>query len=77
MEEMHEMVTVARLIWLKRNKFVFEGEFTPPAILVQNAHDQVKAFNKAEVRLGGHSGVRHSSVVEVWQKPPIGSIKVN
>jgi hypothetical protein len=29
MEEMHEMVTVARLIWLRRNKFVFEGEFTP------------------------------------------------
>jgi ribonuclease HI len=44
---------------------------------VRNAHDQVEAFNKAEVRLGGRSGVRHSSVVEVWQKPPVGSIKVN
>ena len=30
-EEMHLMVTVARQIWLRRNKMVFEGAFQAPS----------------------------------------------
>jgi hypothetical protein len=29
-EEMHLMVTVARQIWLRRNKMIFEGDFQAP-----------------------------------------------
>jgi ribonuclease HI len=29
-----EAMTVSRLIWMRRNTLVFEGSFTPPAILL-------------------------------------------
>jgi hypothetical protein len=36
-EDFLEAVTVLRLIWLRRNTLVFEGSFTPPAILLGQA----------------------------------------
>jgi hypothetical protein len=77
MEEMQEMVTVARLIWLRRNKFVFDGEFTSPDALVRTAYEQLEAYNQAELRLHRNDSIPTAPVNEVWQKPPIGSIKVN
>jgi hypothetical protein len=37
-------VTVARMLWLRRNSFVFRGEFTPPSQLVISANDSVENF---------------------------------
>jgi hypothetical protein len=41
-----EAVTLARLIWLRRNTLVFEGFFTPPN-LVGQAKNQVAEFAQA------------------------------
>lgn len=38
-EERHLMVTVAKGIWLRRNKFVFEGVFQAPATVVRIAKE--------------------------------------
>ena len=35
--ELQKMVTVGRYIWLRRNKFVFEGEFQSPSLILNMA----------------------------------------
>jgi hypothetical protein len=76
-EERHLMVTVARLIWLRRNKLVFEGIFQGPKSIVRVAREQVEAFNEATRR---HCTHRPSNTVQeevVWKKPPPGTLKFN
>jgi hypothetical protein len=76
-EERHLMVTVARLIWLRRNKLVFEGVFQGPKSIVRVAREQVEAFNEATRR---HCTHRPSNTVQeevVWKKPPLGTLKFN
>jgi hypothetical protein len=36
-----EAVTLPRMIWLRWNALVFEGSFTPPAILLGQAKNQL------------------------------------
>jgi hypothetical protein len=43
--ERHLMVTVARLIWLRRNKFIFKGVFQAPKTVVRIAREQVEAVD--------------------------------
>jgi hypothetical protein len=62
---------------LRRNSFVFDGEFAPPDVLVHNALDQAAAFNQAELRSNGHSTTVSSNVAEAWQKPEMGCVKLN
>jgi hypothetical protein len=76
-DEMHEMATVARLIWLRRNSFVFDGEFTPLDVLVRNALDQVAAFNQADLRLNGRETTVPRNIAEAWQCPEVGCVKLN
>jgi hypothetical protein len=46
-DERHLMVTVARLIWFRRNKFIFEGVFQDPKTMVRIAREQVTAVDNA------------------------------
>lgn len=45
--EIDMVACTARQVWLQRNKWVFEGEFSSPVQLLQRASDQVEAI-KAE-----------------------------
>ena len=49
-EKRHLMVIVACMIWLRRNKMVFEGVFQGPGSVVRAAREQVEAFNDASCR---------------------------
>jgi hypothetical protein len=57
-------LTVARLIWLRRNDLVFEREFTAPSKLVQVARRMVGDFNHVMQtpieQTRGLSGLVHS-----------------
>jgi hypothetical protein len=39
---------VARMIWLRRNNVVFEGDFSSPEAITRNAQSQLELFRKAE-----------------------------
>ncbi|XP_059462103.1 uncharacterized protein LOC132191108 [Corylus avellana] len=76
-DERHLMVTVARSIWLRRNKLVFEGIFQAPATVVRSAREQVEALDNVTRR---HSVPSPRSIAReevVWKKPPQGMVKIN
>jgi ribonuclease HI len=79
-EGMQLVAVVARLLWLRRNKLIFEGLFQSPADLIRLAQEQLQSFRIAE--LGGCAqGFQLSplsnSVPQKWKKPPHGVIKLN
>jgi hypothetical protein len=71
-----EAVTLARLIWLRRNTLVFEGFFTPPSNLVGQAKNQVaefaQAIDQSETCCAG--AVKPTPT---WTPPPPGMLKAN
>jgi hypothetical protein len=71
------VVVVVRLIWLRRNRWVFEGELQPPAVLVRLARDQLEAYTKAEEGGNLKSFSTVSPAGQRWVKPPIGILKMN
>lgn len=76
-DERHLMVTVARSIWLRRNKLVFEGIFQAPATVVRSAREQVEALDNVTRR---HSVPSPRSIAReevVRKKPPQGMVKIN
>jgi hypothetical protein len=76
-DERHLMVTVARLIWFRRNKFIFEGVFQDPKTMVRIAREQVTAVDNA-IRRNTEPTLRNNTRdVVTWQKPPQGKVKIN
>lgn len=71
------MVTVARQLWLQRNKVVSGGEFLSPAALVCLAKDQVQACDIAAQRTNEPRTTQRKQLEGRWTKPPKGSVKVN
>jgi len=67
---------VARLIWMRRNSFVFEGLFSPPLHLIQQANATLEEFKATTVHGEPRLLVR-TPMIHKWIKPPLGSIKVN
>jgi hypothetical protein len=43
-EEMQQFVLVARQVWFRRNKFVFEDEFDSPLTVNRIAYEQLEMF---------------------------------
>jgi hypothetical protein len=74
-EDFLEAVTVLRLIWLRRNTLVFEGSFTPPAILLGQAKIKHSEFVQAiSPEIDQTEAVQTSSS---WKSPPFGVLKAN
>jgi hypothetical protein len=40
------MVGLARRIWLRRNKLVFEGAFIPPSLVFKEAVEAIEEYKK-------------------------------
>lgn len=76
-EERHLMVTVARGIWLRQNKFVFEGVFQAPAIVVRIAKEQVVTFDDVARRHADPRARNIARQADIWRKPPQGLVKIN
>ena len=75
--EMQMVVVVTRLVWLRRNRVVFGGDFMSPKHILEIASSQLDNFSKAEV--GRRMGNIDRFVPEVakWSKPSPGWIKLN
>jgi hypothetical protein len=50
-EELVEVLTVERLIWLHRNSYVFSSDFTPPLHLVMSAKEMVETYKQVNSRI--------------------------
>jgi hypothetical protein len=75
-EELVEVLTVERLIWLHRNSFVFSSDFTPPLHLVMSAKEMVETYKQVNRWIASSAGTQES-IHKGWHKPPMGWIKMN
>lgn len=73
-DELEEALIVARLMWLRRNSFVFNKEFTPPQQVPTMAADSLAQFKIANAR---PDPVERISVYQQWVKLTDGWVKVN
>lgn len=71
------MVTVARQLWLRRNKVVLGGDFLAQDVLVRLAKEQMEACDIAAGRTEEHRPLQINQVVGRWIKPPEGTMKIN
>ena len=67
MKELHIMATVPRQIWIRRNKFIFEGEFVAPWVVIRIAKEQVAAYDEVELRKNVWRSLIMPSGAETWQ----------
>jgi hypothetical protein len=69
--EFVEAMTIAGLLWMRRNKWVFEGQISPPSHVIQQAQDVIESYAQA------HSSSHHVTRIseddcQKWTKPLIG-----
>jgi hypothetical protein len=76
-EDCDKVACVARQIWLRRNKLVFEGEFTHPKKVFQIAIDQLEFYTKVSQEVVCKAKVKQPTTEGKWQPPPRGTMKVN
>lgn len=63
-----EAMTVARLLWMRRNSFVFEGQFLPPSHLVIQAKQTLEFYGQAHSPTAKEPRVS-ADVPHRWRKP--------
>ncbi|XP_062155219.1 uncharacterized protein LOC133863283 [Alnus glutinosa] len=74
-EEFVKAMTVARLIWLRQNAFVFRNEFASPMSIVLAAKENLETYflvHRKEELVNSPS-----FPLEMWSKPKMGWIKLN
>lgn len=74
-EEFVEAMTVARLIWLRRNAFVFRNEFASPMSIVMAAKENLETYFLVHRKEEFVNSL--SFPLEMWSKPKMGWIKLN
>lgn len=75
-----ELVAITmRHIWLRRNKWVFEEQFTGPKRVIRKAIEDFEVYREAqETSCGQKSSTVRTETREVrWKKPEVGEVKVN
>jgi hypothetical protein len=76
-EEMQQFVFMARQVWFRRNKFIFEDEFDSLVSVNITAHEQLDLFEAAEIQ-STRSMMEVVTKLEMkWEKPPCGWLKLN
>lgn len=75
-EDLMMPMVLLRLIWLRKNAFVFDREFTPPGSLVLEAQRVVREYTSAVSSLD-ELQVSPLGQPMSWLPPPFGSIKIN
>jgi len=69
-------MVLLRLIWLRRNAFVFDREFTPLGSVVLEAQRVVREYTFAVSSLDELQVAPPGQPLS-WLPPPFGSIKIN
>lgn len=72
--EIVEDLSLARLLWLRRNSFIFGREFTNPA--TWSSRPAVTACQEANLQSERQGVVREPSILQ-WAKPEVGWVKLN
>ena len=76
-DELQFVAIVARLIWLRRNNFVFGGELHSLHDLIVHAEDQVHQCVRVEACTRGPRNPRQTRSMQRWEKLPFGVLKFN
>jgi hypothetical protein len=76
-DQLQFVAITMRLLWLRRNTWVFYGVFQTPAGLVRVVHDQEEAFCIVEQGRRRQTNIIQPMVIQRWNKPPFGVIKLN
>jgi len=79
-EELSLLAVVSRCIWLRRNKFIFEGEFTHPNVVFSKASKSLDKFTKCNRIVHDLEQPAECSpgpVHQQWHPPPSGFVKIN
>ncbi|XP_059440309.1 uncharacterized protein LOC132172759 [Corylus avellana] len=74
---MQLVAVIARLLWLRKNKVIFGGDFQSPSTLHKLAHEQVDLFMKTEEGRWVQRPQQSNPVVQRWHTPPVGVVKIN
>lgn len=76
-EDFDLMACLARQIWLRRNKMVFEDKFSHPKLVFKAACDQLEFHKQACQGVQGVSQLTRATGEVTWQPPPRGISKLN
>jgi ribonuclease HI len=76
-DDLQIFVFVARQIWFRRNKFIFDGKFQSPSMVNQIATTQLQGYRKVEEEHRRGRSAVPVPTVPWWKKPPAGSTKLN
>jgi hypothetical protein len=77
LEDLQFFAMVAQRVWFRRNKYVFDGVFTPPRCLIKGASESLSDFRDASSLLLLNTQVQPPSLPVQWRKPPQGFVKLN
>ncbi|KAF5447435.1 hypothetical protein F2P56_032989 [Juglans regia] len=75
MEILEEFVVISKLLWQRRNKFIFQKEFSHPSSSLKQAHGELgemEALKNSRTRLQTVEQIK-----EKWTPPPLSSYKIN
>ena len=71
-EDLLLVAAVCRGIWLRRNKFIFEGIFTQPSKVVSKAKEAVEDFYQASLECRDPTNSNLDNSIIRWESPPMG-----
>lgn len=75
-DEFVEAMSIARLLWMRRNRLVFNGIFSSPSQVLRQARKDIEEFAAASSIV--HPVVRSSAGSQAkWSKPLQGELKCN
>jgi hypothetical protein len=72
---MRLFVVLARLIWMRRNKYIHKGLFAHPDTLVRQAHNSLEEYEAVCSKDGRMGELDGTGTNEKWQAPSEGSTK--
>ncbi|XP_042969143.1 uncharacterized protein LOC122301839 [Carya illinoinensis] len=72
---MEQFSVLARSIWSRRNKMIFEGSFVHPSLLVNQASQSLTDYRTAQENWKTKAQIH--SQASVWSPPPSGVTKIN
>jgi ribonuclease HI len=75
--EVQTFAYVARQVWFRRNKMVFDDEFASPAAVNRLSTEQKELFSLAENRPSRKRPSDTTPSVIKWERPPVGWLKMN
>jgi ribonuclease HI len=76
-EDCGKVACIARQVWLRRNKMIFEGVFTYLRKVFQTATDQLEFYLQVSQDVNCKGREKHPPANERWKTPPKGIMKLN